>query len=444
MAQEFTIKHKPSLWYWSPISYLAFLVMAPYYIFRLFTTQKYREGLRQRLTLYTSTERERFREGRFIWVHTVSVGELQAVRPLLRELKKQYPTHRIFITTVTLTGQNLAKTVENVDCCLYLPLDLYPLCQRMLRVVKPERLIIMETELWPNLIRAASDWNLPIHLVNARLSDKSFRNYRLFRCLFKPLLGHLHGILAQSETDASRFLELGADSDKVFAVGNMKFEAIPDTSDISQRSFWRNLFQIGEDEIGLLGGSTFSGEEIILANILQVLRKEDLPFRLIIAPRHIERANTIIEELNQKGVATVRRSTLSDTRTAIDPSAVLLLDTIGELRTVYAAADIVFIGKSLCEKGGQNPIEPAAWAKPVLFGPNMQNFRDIASLFIQSSGALMVDNEKILLDECRRFCLSPEQRIKTGENAKNVVENNNGVLPRIMEKLRLSLQDEAV
>ena len=435
MIRELYIKNKPSLWYWSPISYLAFLVMAPYYVFRVFSTQKYREGIRQRLTLYNKEEKKTFSRERCIWVHTVSVGELQAARPLLRELKKRYPDYQIFITTVTLTGQNLAKTLDEVDRCLYLPLDLFPLCRRMMRLVKPERLLIMETELWPNLIRAASACSIPIDLVNARLSDVSFRNYRWARCLFKPLLQNIHRILAQSENDASRFLELGAEPEQVSATGNMKFEAAPDTSDGTQRCFWRDLFQIREEEIILLGGSTFSGEEVILAKILQKLRNEGFSLRLIIAPRHIDRVAIIVEELQKLGIMALRRSTIKE-QPEIGPAAVLLLDTIGELRTVYAAADIVFIGKSLCEKGGQNPIEPAAWGKPVLFGPNMQNFRDIAAIFLQNKGALLVEDENQLLEECRGFCLSVERRKEIGDNAICVVENNRGALEKILKKLQ--------
>ncbi|MDX9755784.1 MAG: 3-deoxy-D-manno-octulosonic acid transferase, partial [bacterium] len=397
--------------------------------------RKYRQGLRQRLTGYTAAERARFATGQWIWVHAVSVGELQAARPLLRQIKQQYPQHSLLVTTVTLTGQTLAKTVAEIDACLYLPLDLYPLCRRMLAMVKPEILLIMETELWPNLIRTAAASSIPLFLINARLSDTSFGRYLRARFLFRPLLQCLTAILAQSEKDADRFLQLGAEPSRIFSAGNIKFEVAPQTLDPITRVTWRERFAIRESDLVLLGGSTFPGEEWILFRIVAALRNEGIPVRLILAPRHIERADSLVSEFKKLGVAVLRRSALPDS-SAIAEEAVLLLDTIGELRSVYAAADLVFIGKSLCDKGGQNPIEPAAWGKPILFGEHMQNFRDIAALFLEAQAAVCVENEMELLERCRAFCQSEALRAQYGENARRVIERNRGALERIMQVLR--------
>jgi 3-deoxy-D-manno-octulosonic-acid transferase len=430
-------KPNQSLWYWSPLSYLGFLLVAPIFVVRLFTTQKYRAGLRQRLTFYNNDERKKIQDGNFIWIHTVSVGELQAARPLLRELKKRFPAYRTFVTTVTRTGQNLAVTLDEVDESLYLPIDLYPLCARLIALVRPKTLLILETELWPNLIRAMADASVPMYLINARLSDTSFQHYLWLRRLFSPLLGKLTMIMAQSEKDRERFLQLGTPPERVCSPGNLKFEAAPQADDASKRTVWRERFQIHDEDILLLGGSTFPGEERLLAEVSRTLREEGIPIRVVIAPRHVERADAIREELTKAGFSLLRRSCLEREAVSISPHDVLLLDTIGELRSVYAASDLVFIGKSICDKGGQNPIEPAAWGKPILFGENMQNFKDIASLFLHHDGAIVVKNQDEFLVECRALCLSAEKREMIGRNAREVVDANLGALARIMALLRI-------
>lgn len=427
-------------WYWSPLAYTAFALAAPYYLVRMSTGAKYRAGLRQRLTLFTPEEIQRLQSGPFVWVHAVSVGELMAARPLLRRLKQEFPFYKILVTTVTETGQELAQRAEEVDEAVYLPLDLFPLCRRMMNWIRPACLLIVETELWPNLIRAAIQNGVPVYLINARLSDRSFRNYRRYRFAFRPLLTGFSGILAQSEEDRRRFAQIGAPSEILRSMGNLKFEAAPQT-DGGLRDEWRRRFQIQDEEILLLGGSTFPGEELELARVLIALRNEGIPLRLLIAPRHIERADAIVEELRSFGVPLVRRSQW-DGNGAIDSHAIILLDTIGELRSVYAAADLVFVGKSLHGQGGQNPIEPAAWGRPILFGENMQNFRDIAALFLRAEAAESVASGEALLAACRVLCQSPERRAAIGRKAQQVVMENRGALDRVIETLQPVLRKE--
>ncbi|MGC9329925.1 MAG: 3-deoxy-D-manno-octulosonic acid transferase, partial [Candidatus Hinthialibacter sp.] len=391
------------LWYWSLLGYAAVILAAPYYLIRMAAAGKYRAGLRQRLALYSLEEKQRLQRGPWIWVHTVSVGELMAARPLLQRIKRDFPQYKILVSTVTDTGQNLARSLEEVDQAIYLPLDLYPLCRKIMRWIAPACLLIIETELWPNFIRAAAAMNIPFFLVNARLSDKSFKNYERFKSFFKPLLRRFSNILTQSGEDRRRFLEIGTPPGILSVMGNIKFEALPQVDDGALRIMWRKRFDVKDEEILLLGGSTFPGEESILARVLSALRHENLPARLVIAPRHIERTDAILEELKSIEYPIVRRSLLREEQ-AIQPDAVILLDTIGELRHVYAAADIVFIGKSICGRGGQNPIEAAAWGKPILFGNNMQNFRDIAALFTRAGAARTVETEQDLLECCCRLC----------------------------------------
>ncbi|MBN2328536.1 MAG: 3-deoxy-D-manno-octulosonic acid transferase, partial [Candidatus Omnitrophica bacterium] len=427
------------LWYWSLIGYAGVILAAPYYLIRMAVADKYRAGLRQRLALFSPEEKQRLQQGPWIWIHTVSVGELMAARPLLQRIKTDFPQYKILVSTVTDTGQNVARTLDEVDQAIYLPLDLYPLCQKIMRWIAPACLLIMETELWPNFIRSAAAMNIPCFLVNARLSDKSFKNYARFQSFFKPLLRRFSKILTQSGEDRRRFLEIGAPTGILSVMGNIKFEALPQIDDGALRSLWRKRFGIQDDEILLLCGSTFPGEESILARVSAALRKENIPVRLVIAPRHIERTEAILEELKPIEYPMVRRSNLRDNQ-IIQPDSIILLDTIGELRHVYAAADIVFMGKSLCGKGGQNPIEAAAWGKPVLYGKNMQNFRDIAALFTRAGAARNVETEQDLLDCCRRLCKDAEERSQMGRKAFAVVQDNQGALERIIETVQPFLQ----
>ena len=437
MAASFILK------LWGAMGYAALLLAGPYYAVRMGTSRKYRAGLRQRFTLYSTDEIESFQKGIAIWIHTVSVGELQTARPLLQRIKIDYPQYNLLVTTVTDTGQGLAKQLEEVDSACYIPLDLYPLCRRALEKIQPACVIIFETELWPNFIRAVSEKNIPLFLVNARLSDRSFRRYRRARTLFRPVLTQFKAILAQSEADAERFRALGTPEEYLSIPGNLKFEAAAPQNNAAIREQWRSIFGLGDGDLLLVGGSTFAGEEKILAQVMMALKHEGIPIRLLIAPRHVERATTVIKELESMNLQPVLRSQMQKCDSTTQKSSVFILDTVGELQQVYAAADLVFMGKSLCAQGGQNPLEPAAWGKPILFGPNMQNFREITTLLLQKQGARRVQNREELQSACLELCNDSQQREQMGCNALTVVQENQGVLERIMDTLSSTLKTRA-
>lgn len=430
---------KGNVWHWGALGWIAFAVAAPYYLLRMSFAKKYRAGLKERLTKFSPEKIARLKDGPFIWFHTVSVGELQAARPLIERFKHEYPSHKILVSTVTETGQNLAHRMDLVDEAIYLPLDLYPLCRRVLKWVRPACIIVLETEIWPNFIRAASDRNIPLLLVNGRISDRSFQRYRLAAGLFSPILNRFESILAQSREDSVRFVRIGASQQRVRPVGNLKFEtAVPaDASD--ERQKWRRLFGIADHEILLLAGSTFPGEEALMVRVARALIDEGQPVKLLLAPRHIERTDAVVRELEALHCPLRQRSRLNESQPVDTSNAVILLDTIGELRHVYAAADIVFLGKSIFAHGGQNPIEPAAWGKPILFGPHVQNFRDICTLFVRSDAAKTVADEADLIDACRELCRSSEARAAMGQNARHVVISNQGAIDRVMETVRAIL-----
>ncbi|MGI6458043.1 MAG: 3-deoxy-D-manno-octulosonic acid transferase [bacterium] len=430
------------LWYWKAAGYLAFPPVALYYGCKMLYSEKYRTGLRQRLSRYTVEELKNLSQGPYIWVHTVSVGELQAARPLLRRLKQEYAHYKILVSTVTETGQTLAYSLPEVDTAIYLPLDVSIFCRKSIQSIDPAAVIVLETEIWPNFICTVASQGIPIFLVNARISDKSYRNYYRFRRIFAPLLNQFTAILAQSARDVERFLSLGTMPERLYQTGNLKFDSVTINEDIEERRKWRNLFGVYNDEVLVIAGSTFAGEELILGKITGELQEHGFPLRLVIAPRHVERTDSILKELSPLGLHVVRRSRLNDAPT--DPPDVVILDTIGELRHVYSAADLVFMGKSLTERGGQNPIEPAAWGKAILYGPHMQNFRDVAELLESTGGAVRVQNKDDLLNQVARLCQSPRECNEMGLRAREIVQQSQGALEEIMKVIRTRFMPQKV
>lgn len=434
--------------YWGILAIIAFPFIAIYYGLRMIFATKYRQGLRQRLTLYNQDEIEQLQNGPYLWVHAVSLGELNAAKPLIQSLKQQFPQYKILVSTVTETGQNQTQNINAIDYALYLPLDLFSLCNKSIQLVQPKIIIIFETELWPNFLRAAFHHHVPTYLVNARLSDESFGNYKRVRKLFLPLLNEFQSIMAQSEQDYQRFLELGVHESIVKNAGNIKFDSAPVPDQGETRAHWRQFFQVQDDELLLVAGSTFPGEELILAEIFQHFFIEKIKLRLLIAPRHTTRIEQIINELdilkedkNDQPFEIICRSKIDDT-TQLNQHDIILLDTTGELSSVYAAADLVFIGKSLTDKGGQNPIEPAAWGKPILFGPNMQNFRDISAMLLRNRAAIQIKDVADLKNQLHELCTNITLREQLGNKAQEVVKNNQGTLQRIIDKISPELTNK--
>lgn len=425
------------LWVWSPLSYVALILVAPWYAWKLIRTEKYREGFWQRLTLFTLDEVQALQGGPCVWVHAVSVGELQAARPLLQALRETYPDVRIVVSTVTRTGQALARDSDLVDASLYLPLDVLPLCRRALAMVNPRAVLILETELWPNFLRAVHERSIPFALVNARLSDASFRAYSLATILFRSVLRLLPVVVCQGERDQQRFVSLGADASAVHPLGNIKFDAPIPSAEDDVRARWRRLFSINDDELLLVAGSTFAGEEELICRVVEHLQAQGIALRVVIAPRHIERIADLVPRLPD---TVVLRSTLHPDSPGRQ-NTFFLLDTLGELGSLYAAADVVFMGKSICAKGGQNPIEPASWKCPILTGTHTANFRDVYALFAEADAVSIVKDEQTLQQTLVELCTSEERRVGMGERALDVVERNRGALTRTMNLLAPLLDD---
>lgn len=388
-----------------------------------------------------------------VWIHAVSVGEAMAIRGLVEELRPIYPDKKFVISTVTPTGNKIARTIaKEGDFVTYLPLDLSFIVRVVLDRISPSLFIIAETEIWPNLISCLYKKKIPIAVVNGRISDASFRGYLAIKFLVKPVFKKIALFCVQTARDGERLMRLGVWEDKIKITGNMKFDnADLRGSNADGADKYKSILGLSKEEKLLVAGSTHPGEEEIILNVYRGLLAE-LPYlRLLIAPRHPERAAEIEKLVKVRGFNAVRISKLNDSTPASpagriqrfnaclparQDSTIFILDTIGQLLSFYALADIVFVGGSLVRKGGHNILEPASFAKPILFGPHMFNFRDIADLFLASKAAILVHNQEELKTNIK-YLLNNNSRIsELGRQARELIRQNQGATRRNAEYIR--------
>lgn len=374
-----------------------------------------------------------------IWLHAVSVGEVNAIRALLPLLRKNYPGKEIVISTVTPTGQQVAKGLrQDADLVTYLPLDFSFLVKPCLDQARPSLFIIVETEIWPNLIYYLAKNKIPIALVNARISDKSFQGYRIFKFFFAPVLRRIDLICCQSTCDAEKLIALGAGEDKIKITGNMKFDSIDYGDYKNDYSDYRLKLSLRAEEKLLVAGSTHPGEEEIIIAAYRELLPANPNLRLLIAPRHPQRAKEVarlVEKFSFPYTFISNLFALTPIAHGLRPNTIFILDTIGELVAYYAAAAIVFVGGSLINKGGQNILEPAIFSRPIIFGPHMHNFRATAELFLKENCAIMVYNKEDFRQAIEKLLADPEGAAELGRRAKDLVEKNKGAAGRTMEQI---------
>lgn len=361
------------------------------------------------------------------WVHSVSVGETIAAAPLVEALLARHPGESILVTTMTPTGSDQVRALFGDRVLhVYAPYDLPGAIARFLRRTRPQELVVMETELWPNLIHACSARRIPVVLANARLSERSAQGYRRVAWLSRPMLRSLNWIAAQGEADANRFIALGARPESVSICGSIKFDfSLPDDLRESARQLRQ---QLGEQRPVWIAASTHEGEDAILLEAHRLLREQYPQAVLILVPRHPERFGGVAELVQASGFALSRRS-------AGAPASgcqVLLGDTMGELRMMYGAADVAFVGGSLVERGGHNPLEPAAWGLPTLMGPHVFNFADICQRLVEVNGLCYVGSAEVLAQRLRNFFEDPAHRHAVGQQALDFLASNRGALQRLL------------
>jgi len=397
------------------------------------------EGWSERMGRYHQALFMRPQAVRPVWIHAVSVGEVGAASILAKRWTTRRPTLPLVISTVTATGREVAeRSLPQAAAVIYFPIDLPVAVHRALGTVQPRLVLLTETEIWPNFLRVCADSKIPVAVINGRLSERSFSRYRLARPFIRRVLQCIDLFCMQTDADATRMLALGANPERVHVVGNLKFDAVlhADTSALAEQ--WRRELQIDAQRQVVVAGSTHAGEEEVILRAYQRLREEFPDLLLILAPRHPERIAQVETAVADLGFTAVRRSALPQGRNGA--KEVILIDTVGELSTLYAAGSIAFVGGSLVPRGGQNLLEPALHGRPVLFGPHMENFVDASAYFVRQEAAIQVSDVSDIVRQCARLLRDPVIRDTMGQAAMAALAAHRGACERtvaLLERLIL-------
>jgi len=413
----------------------ALAVTSPVCAYKLLTRRKIRAGLKEKLGLV------RPRTGpRCAWFHCVSVGEVGLARELINRFEARFPGCPAIISTTTDTGRAAAEKNLPGRSAFYYPFDFGPAVRSTIHRVRPACIILMELELWPNLILTAARQNIPVAIVNGRMTERTFRRLRRVRFLVEPILKNLAFIAVQDAQYAQRLADLGAPAESLTITGNMKFDTAQTAIELDHPAC-RAIRSIGADRM-IVGGCTWPGEDELLVKVFSEIRQQHPRVGLTLAPRHADRVPAVRKLIEASGYDCCLLSSLK-TRPRIDDNSMLarrivLVDTFGELDAVYAAADLAFVGKSLTEHGGHNVLEPAALGKPVLFGPNTENFAEAVSLLLGCKAAAVVTDENSLREWFARLCSDPESLARMGAAGRDAVEHHKGATDRnlaLIEKI---------
>lgn len=407
---------------------LVAILTLPWWALQMLRLGKYRAGLAERLGFVPA--RLKNAKAGSIWVHAVSVGEVLAVSRLISELQTAYPEVEIFVSTTTATGQRLARERFGETRCFFMPLDLGFAVRAYLNALQPRMLLLAETEFWPNLLHLAHQRGTAITVVNARISDRSFPRYRRFRWFFQRVLSQIDLFLAQTAEDAERLRAIGAATERVRVSGNLKFDIRPHKT---SRLVEDLRAAIAKDASVMICGSTAEGEEEILLEAFQQIQKQFPATVMILAPRHPERFTEVEELIASRGIAIVKRS--SWTPSIPVRSSVFLLDSVGELASIYELADIAFVGGSLVPVGGHNILEPAQYGVAIVVGPQTFNFREIVGIFEKGS-AIRIATRENLTSQLAELLTDAAARRQLGQRAKEIFAQNAGATQRTLQALR--------
>lgn len=418
---------------------VAAVVLSPLLAVWLLMVPKTRAGFWEKLGKRSPTFESRLAalpESNRIWLHAVSVGELNAARPLIRALKaKGYP---LIISTTTATGNALAHKTYPELPIFYFPFDFPWVIEATLHRLNPAVLVILETEIWPNLLHRASQNRVPVLLVNGRLSSRSFTGYHRFKWFFGWVLTQYTALLMQSAADAQRIRQLGVDEAKVSAPGNLKFDLMPvDSTD--QQAQLAALFQFPAKAPVLVFASTHKGEDEIFIRMFDALRLDFPDLRAVLAPRHPERVLQVVTMLNAHGAHFTQRSQLRPEAPNHPETPVILLDTIGELNAVFALATVACMGGTFVEWGGHNPLEPINAGIPVVFGPSMENFEDVAHRVLEAHAGFQVQSAHDAEQQIRELLTRPEYYTHIVRNGQRLMAENRGVTQTLVSHIEACL-----
>ncbi len=412
-----------------------FYLITPLIIVRLFvkslTAPAYKKRWLERFGVYSCPAHKET-----IWLHAVSVGEVEAIFPLIKHLQKLYPSHNLLVTTTTPTGSERVHTVLSDSVShVYLPYDLPDVIQRFMTHFQPKLAIIVETEIWPNLFAYCANHDIPLYLINARLSQKSTRAYQKLAMLMQPIFAGITYIATQTEPDSQRFIAVGAKSQQVETLGNIKFDLInPEQYLVQGRELKTTFFK---QRWVWLCASTHPGEEALCFSSYQALKRHIPELLLVIAPRHPERFSSIKKEAQQLGLHVITRRSGEVCSATTD---MFLLDTMGELKMLYYSADCALIGGSFVDIGGHNFLEALIAEVPVVFGSYMDNFKEIAANALTQHAALQCTETSALTDTLLMMYTQPELRKQLSTQGKAFVLHNQGTLAALLKKLSLAIE----
>ncbi|HIJ83056.1 MAG: Three-deoxy-D-manno-octulosonic-acid transferase domain protein [Magnetococcales bacterium] len=412
----------------------AILLTLPYWIWRYFTTPKYRGTVLERFGLGVKQRDATPR----IWIHAVSVGETLAAQGLVGALRQKNPDFELVLSTVTKTGRQMAREkLTGVAYIFHLPVDLPWVTRRVMERIRPTMMIIMETELWPSLFASAAERQVPVVIVNGRISPGSFKNYKKARFFMRRLLAPVRLFVMQSAMDAQRIETIGATKGRIRVSGNIKYDQALIRPSAAAMAEMEQKIGRTRDPV-MLAASTHPGEEETILRVYRRLRENHPQLRLIVVPRHPERAGQVTTLIKNHGwdVQPISQSH------GLWENKVLLVDQVGWLTRIYGISRLVYMGGSLVAHGGQNMLEAAAWELPTAFGPHTFNFKDVSRLLLEAEAAFLVQNEEDLFQAFARLLAEPDTLKNMGQAARQVVETNAGALSRTMQEIHAILEEQ--
>jgi 3-deoxy-D-manno-octulosonic-acid transferase len=422
-----------------------FCLSAPFYFLKMWRRGNWQQGFSQRFGRFSSAVKQSVTNRQVLWIHAVSVGEVNIATQLIRALELRLPNLKTVVSTTTSTGMGeLQKKLPSHIQKIYYPVDRRTCVMRSVLSIHPDAIVLVEAEVWPNFLWYADERRIPRFLVNARLSKRSYRGYRLAGFLFRSIFAGFAGVGCQNEEDAKRLRALGCRPETIRVVGNMKFDA----AKLEERRLLdvKHLLQqlgLPPNTRLLVAGSTHAGEESIIAEVFLRLRQRFPELFLVLVPRHFERGKEVGRELAARKVRFIYRSEVTaNSHVKNRPLDCLLVNTTGELKYFYEHAAAVFVGKSLTAEGGQNPLEPGALGRPMVFGPNMQNFEAIARSLVDHKGARMIHDATELESALAEILADADLAAEMGANARKVIRENLGAVERTVEMIAEVLQPE--
>ena len=409
------------------------LLLSPFIFIAVLSQKKYRRGLSQKLGFLPPGLLQKLSGHRPVWIHAVSVGEVMATIPLLQRIKTKYPSQRIVLSTVTVTGNYTASIkAREVDAVLYFPFDYPFIVKRVVKTINPKLFITLETEIWPNLLRELTRKDIPSVLISGRISNHSYRKYKWARFFFSRVLENIDTFCMQTEVDTTRIIDIGAKADRVITVGNLKFDQqLPVLSPREKESLYRT-FNVQEGQRLFIAGSTHRGEEDVVLEVFKNLKRTFEDLILMLAPRHPERFDEVAHLLPRYGLQGIKKTEIEKGK-RVNHHDVILIDTIGDLSKLYSIGTIIFVGGSLVSIGGHNVLEPVSYKKAVIFGPHMENFYEISRSLRESGGGLQVGNQEEFISKARMLLQDDAFRDKLGEMAFEVIAHNQGSINKAME-----------